>query len=375
LIANLPGSHFLQTWEWSQVKSQFGWSPLRRVWLEGQEGSQEWTEDSGLEERRVQAAALVLERAVPLGGFAARLRVLYAPKGPLLAWEDAGLRRRVLQDLRSLAQRRGAIFVKIDPDVPLGRGVPGQPGAQEDSSGAELVGCLQNLGWRFSEEQPQFRNTVQIDLRPEEDQLLANMKQKTRYNIRLAQRRGVSIRSAGLQDLDLLYRMYAETSVRDGFVIRDERYYQAVWTEFLQAGMAEALVAEVEGEAVAAVMVFRFAGKAWYFYGMSRPLHREKMPNYLLQWEAMRRAKAAGCRAYDLWGAPDRFQEEDPLWGVYRFKEGLGGQVVRFVGAWDLPVRRAWYGLYTQALPRLLDWMRRRGQARTRRSAGPWITP
>jgi len=89
------------------------------------------------------------------------------------------------------------------------------------------------------------------------------------------------------------------------------------------------------------------------------------MPSHLLQWEAMLRAKAAGCTLYDLWGAPDEFLESDPLWGVYRFKEGLGGKVVRWIGAWDLPVRPFYYRLYTQVLPRLLDWMRWRGRTRT----------
>jgi lipid II:glycine glycyltransferase (peptidoglycan interpeptide bridge formation enzyme) len=102
---------------------------------------------------------------------------------------------------------------------------------------------------------------------------------------------------------------------------------------------------------------------------MSRSEHRQKMPNHLLQWEAMQRARAAGCRVYDLWGAPQVFDQSDPLWGVYRFKDGFGGQVVRCLGAWDRPVRPLLYRLYTQALPRLLAMMRRRGKARTRRAA------
>ena len=189
------------------------------------------------------------------------------------------------------------------------------------------------------------------------------MKPKTRYNIRLAERKGVTVRPAGLEDLETLYRMYAETSVRDGFVIRERGYYLAVWQEFMQAGLAEPLIADVEGEPVAAVVVFRFAGRAYYLHGMSRELHRERMPNHLLQWEAMRRARAAGCRVYDLWGAPETFDEADSMWGVFRFKEGLGGLVVRTLGAWDFPASPWLYRLYTRILPRLLDLMRRRGRA------------
>jgi lipid II:glycine glycyltransferase (peptidoglycan interpeptide bridge formation enzyme) len=126
------------------------------------------------------------------------------------------------------------------------------------------------------------------------------------------------------------------------------------------------LIAEVQGEPVAAIFLFYFAKRAYYLYGMSGESHREKMPNALLQWEGMRRAKAAGCELYDLWGAPDVFDESDGMWGVFRFKEGLGGQVVRTLGAWDFTPSPMLYKLYTQALPRILDVMRSRGRARTR---------
>ena len=166
--------------------------------------------------------------------------------------------------------------------------------------------------------------------------------------------------------LDLLIKMYAETSIRDGFTIRNPDYYLSLWRDFINAGLAEPLLAEVDGEPVAGVIVFRFGDRAWYMYGMSREAHREKMPNYLLQWEAMVRAKQAGCNEYDLWGAPDDFVESDDLWGVYRFKAGLGAEVVRFIGAWDLPLNHLLYRAYTQLIPRVLDLMRRRGAEETR---------
>lgn len=127
------------------------------------------------------------------------------------------------------------------------------------------------------------------------------------------------------------------------------------------------LIAEAEGDSLAAVILFVFGGRAWYLYGMSRDLHREKMPNYLLQWEAMRISKAMGANEYDLWGAPEIFDEHDPLWGVFRFKDGLGARVVRTIGAWDYPAKPILYSLYTQILPRILDVLRRRGKERTRR--------
>jgi lipid II:glycine glycyltransferase (peptidoglycan interpeptide bridge formation enzyme) len=202
--------------------------------------------------------------------------------------------------------------------------------------------------------------------------MLARMKQKTRYNIRLAGKKDVTVRTGTLDDLPLLYKMYAETSVRDGFVIRDEDYYQTVWQTFMRAESpkCEPLIAEVDEEPVAAIFVFYFAHRAYYIYGMSREAHREKMPNYLLQWEAMQRAKAVGCTVYDLWGAPEEFNESDSMWGVFRFKQGLGGQVVRTLGAWDFTPKPFWYKMYSEVIPRVLDVMRSRGTSRTKQRIG-----
>jgi lipid II:glycine glycyltransferase (peptidoglycan interpeptide bridge formation enzyme) len=269
----------------------------------------------------------------------------------------------------------------MDPDVVLGTGIPERSPTspdvginKQDNIGQAVMADLKRRGWLFSSDQIQFRNTVLIDLAPSEDELLARMKQKTRYNIRLAGKKGVTVRVGSKDDLPMLYRMYAETSVRDGFVIRDEGYYQTVWQTFMTPSTvygqpsAQPLIAEADGEPVAAIFVFMFAGRAYYLYGMSREAQREKMPNYLLQWEAMRRAKAAGCSVYDLWGAPDGFDESDSLWGVFRFKEGLGGKVVRTLGAWDFTPKLLWYKLYSEVIPRVLDVMRSRGKSRTRQA-------
>jgi len=329
-----------------------------------------------LDQSDINAACLVLKRTVLSRGFTARLCVLYAPKGPLLDWSNEPLRNRVQDDLQSVAKEQGAIFLKIDPDVVLGTGVPAGEDAREESGGRIVMSELTHKGWRLSSDQIQFKNTVLIDLFVSEDAMLARMKQKTRYNIRLAEKKGVAVRVGMQADLSMLYKMYAETSVRDSFVIRDEGYYKKVWTTFMQSSTfkpsnfptCEPLIAEVNGEAVSAIFVFYFAGRAYYVYGMSREVHREKMPNYLLQWEAMKRAKARGCSIYDLWGAPDEFNENDSMWGVFRFKEGLGGQVVRTLGAWDLAPNPFWYKMYSEIIPRLLDVMRFRGKSRTQHS-------
>ena len=152
--------------------------------------------------------------------------------------------------------------------------------------------------------------------------------------------------------------MYAGTSARDGFVIRESDYYLDLWRSFMNAGVAQPLIAEVEGEPAAAAIIFSFGDRAFYLYGMSRNVHREKMPNYLLQWEAIRWAKSQGCRSYDMWGAPEVFAESDEMWGVWRFKSGFRGEVLRTIGAWDLPIHRIGYKIYTSVTPRILGIMR-----------------
>ncbi len=353
-LAQLPGAHILQTREWANLKQKYGWS-VRPV---------SWQDDQG----RTLAAAMVLTRSLPAPWSVLGLRVMYAPKGPICDWDDPDIYLAVLNDLAALARKERAIFLKIDPDICLGRGIPGSLDAVENLAGQSAIQALGKLGWRFSDEQIQFRNTVMLDLNQEPETLLANMKQKTRYNVRLASRKGVSIRLGSEEDFPVLYHLYAETSARDGFVIRDPTYYLDLWQRFLQAGMLTPLVAVCDGELIAGLMLFHFAGRAYYMHGMSSDAQREKMPNYLLQWEAIQTARRLGCKTYDLWGAPDEFSEKDGLWGVYRFKEGLGSVVARHVGAWDLPLRPLHYNLYTQILPKILAWMRRAGRARTHSS-------
>jgi peptidoglycan pentaglycine glycine transferase (the first glycine) len=124
----------------------------------------------------------------------------------------------------------------------------------------------------------------------------------------------------------------------------------------------------VEGDAVAGLMLFIFGDRCWYLYGMSTGQHRNRMPTYLLQWEAILVGKKAGCQVYDLWGAPDEFSEADSMWGVYRFKQGLGGDVLRTIGAWDKPLRPLVFQLYTRIWPRIMGFLRVRGRSQTKQS-------
>jgi lipid II:glycine glycyltransferase (peptidoglycan interpeptide bridge formation enzyme) len=349
-LALMPYAHVLQTWEWGEFKAATtGWIPRRIAYMH---------------EGAVAAMAQILTRRL------GPLAIMYVPKGPALDYADQPLRQAVLDSLKRHARLSGAIFLKIDPDVVIGVGVPGEYGAYDDPLGAQIAAEWQAAGLRFSPDQVQFRNSIIVDLRLSEDELLAAMKQKTRYNVRLASRRDITIRLGSADDLDMLYRLYAETARRDDFVIRPLEYYRRAWADFMRAGLAQPIIAEYRGRPVAHVIIFGFGGRAWYFYGASSDEERNRMPTYLLQWEAIRWAKAQGMQVYDFWGAPDDFADEnDPLAGVFRFKEGFGGVVVRRIGAWDYPARPALYALYTRVMPAVLNVMR--GAARRRlRSEG-----
>ncbi len=354
LIGQLPEPHILQTWEWGLSKKRNGWAPQALVW----DGPTD----------KVVAAAMVLSRQVRVVP-GINIKVLYCPKGPILDWGNLELSSSVLQDLEAFTRNQKAVFLKIDPDVLLGTGIPGSESESSNAAGLAVETLLKSGNWRFSQDQIQFRNSVLINLSQDEEALLAAMKQKTRYNIRLSERKGVSVRQAQMTDLPMLYSMYAATGVRDGFVVRHEAYYTELWGQFMQAGMAFGLIAEYEGEPIAAVMIFHFAGIARYMFGMSLEVNRELMPNYLLQWEAIRLAKRLGCHTYDFWGAPDEFNEQDALWGVYRFKEGFNGTTVRHLGAWDFVAKPWIYQAYTEILPKLLDFTRRLGKAQNRKKA------
>ncbi len=325
-VSTHPAAHILQTGAWGALKAQFGWEDERVALTDGE---------------RIIAGAQVLYRRLPFG----LGRLAYVPKGPLVDWEDATQMQALLEVLDRAARARGAIALTIEPDLP-----------DEPLHHERLVA----LGFRpapFSSVQP--RRTIVVDISGDEDAILAAMRQKTRYNVRLAERKGVTVRAATEADLPAFHALNAATARRDRFGVHAPAYYEAAYRLFVPRGWARLLLAEVEGEPVAALMVFALGWRAWYFYGASGDAHREKMAPYLLQWEAMRWAKSLGCTEYDLWGVPDEDeatleaefeQRHDGLWGVYRFKRGFGGRLVRSVGVWDRAYRPGLYRLYRWAI-------------------------
>jgi len=314
----------LQSWLWGELKASQGWQPTRLLWYK--------------EARPVAAAQILIQQR-------GQLRVGYLPKGPITDWTDLPLVDEILCRLEVFARANQLLLLKMDPDV-----------RSNTIAGEALQTLLQRHAWHPSFEQVQFRNTMILDLHPDLDKLMEQMRSKWRYNLRLAVRKEVVVREVSAAELPQLYQMYAETAQRDNFIIREQAYYLEAWQRFMRAGMALPLLAEVAGEAVAMVVIFYFGARAWYMYGASRDLHRNLMPNHLLQWEVIRQLKARACTTYDLWGAPDKLDENDALWGVYRFKEGLGATFVPHIGAYDYTPRPWLYKLYAFLRPRLIGF-------------------
>lgn len=312
-LHTLPQPHIMQSWNWGELKVPQGWDVRRFLW-------------QNTDHPIAAAQLLILQRG--------RFRLGYVPKGPTVDWNDESCVVEVLQGLEALARQESLLLLKIDPDV-----IASSPG------GEVLVAKLRGRGWHYSFEQIQFPNTMVIDLQAELDLILARMKAKGRYNIRLAVRKGVTVRAATLADLPLLVDMYAETAQREHFKIREPAYYRDTWRSFLQSETGHGFVAEVGGEPVAMLIMLHFGKRAWTMYAGSYNRHRTTMPTYLLQWEALRHAQSLGCTTYDMWGAPNDLDERDPLWGVYRFKSSFGAELISHIGAFDYPPH-AWMYRY-----------------------------
>lgn len=309
-LENHPDAHLLQMGEWGELKKDFGWKPIRFI-LNNETGAQ------------------ILFRRFPLG-----LTLGYMPK-PVFRNQKSAIGDQFWKDVDIICKKNHAIFLKIEPDL------------WEDQ--APII----NYQLRISPHNIQPPRTIAIDIKDSEETILARMKPKCRYNIRLAEKKGVTVRA--WDDIPAFHEMLSVTGGRDNFGVHSKEYYQRAFELFHPKGTCELLVAEYEDRPLASLMVFATGKRAWYVYGASNDQERNRMPTYLLQWQAIRWAKGRGCEEYDLWGVPDENEEtleanfetrHNGLWGVYRFKRGFGGQLKRAAQALDKVYMPFLYKIY-----------------------------
>jgi len=331
-MLSFPEAHLLQTANWGTLKSEFGWHVIRVA----QEGN--------LSGGQASIGAQILIKRLPLG-----FSMAYIPKGPVVQANQEGDWEGFWSLVDQSCRKRRAVFLKVEPDI----WEPVESQSNQSAQDVKEKHVHLFAGFHRSHASVQPPRTLMIDLRGDEDQILGRMKQKTRYNIRLALKKGVIVHPSA--DLDIFYKLISITSHRADFGVHSEAYYQRAYDLFHPHGETEIFVAEYDGEPLAALMVFARGKRAWYLYGASGNQYRDRMPTYILQWEAMRWARNRGCEWYDLWGVPDVDQEQlekkfkarsDGLWGVYRFKRGFGGMLRRALGPYDRVYNPLLYSFY-----------------------------
>jgi len=326
-----PRGHFLQSWGWGDLKAGSGWHPLRLAL---------WDEPRG---QMIAATQVLCRGASPqvfrhgargIGrpqGYAPTLRVplwlgnlAYIPKGPVIDWSQPDICGAFFTQLNAFLRRRGTIALRLEPSLEVA--VAADDRLQKSMA---ALPC-----YPVAAVQP--TRTIILDLAPDPATLLAQMKEKWRYNVRLAGRKGVTIRAAqSADDVRAWYELLRTTGQRDQFGIHTLDYYLRCWQIFAPRQQISLFLAEHAGQLLGGIFVALCARQAIYLYGASSSEQRQLMPNYLLQWHAICWAREQGAASYDFWGIPATDDENEPMAGVYRFKSGWGGRVTRFVGNYE----------------------------------------
>lgn len=308
-VRHHPGGSFMQSSAWRHVKHEWSFEAVV----------------SRDENGNIRGSMGVLIRRIPLFG----VSLMYAPRGPVCDLRDRETLADLIKGAHALAKKHRAYLFKIDPDVKI-----------SDTGFIELA---KSLGLRhtvsgdgFEAIQARFNYRVYINGRSE-DEIFASFAQKTRYNIRVAQKRGVQVRIVGKEYLDDFARIMRVTGERDGFGVRPASYFGRILDSL--GGDARMYMAFYEGKAVSGAIAVNFAGKTNYVYGASDNEHRNVMPNYLMQWEMIKWAIETGCSVYDLQGVSGNLDESNPLYGLYRFKKGFNGDLDELAGEFDYVYR------------------------------------
>ena len=306
-VQSHPKGNFAQSYLWGKQKPMWQWDAIA---VRGEDGA-------------IRGSLAVMTRKVPGIG----RTLMYGCRGPVCDLDDRETFSQLLDGAKVLAKKYKSYVIKIDPDVP--------------SSNTAFSSMLQSFGFRakeggknFEAIQPRYVFRLNVEGKTEEE-LLANFHQKWRYNIRLAERKGVTVRICGKEMVPAFSDLMLTTSVRDGFVTRKPEYFAAMLDNLGEHARLY-MAFDPNDTPIAGTLAIHYGDKVWYLYGASSNEHRNLMPNYLLQWRMIQWAVETNCRIYDFRGVSGDVSEDNPLYGLFRFKQGFGGDFTEFVGEMDL---------------------------------------
>lgn len=309
--------NFQQSLEWAEVKKP-NWKP--EVIL---------AEDKN---NNIIGSMCVWIRKMPIFG-----NIMYSARGPVCNTEDISIMEQLTEGAKELAKKYNAIVLRMEPDV-----------KSDDKIFRENV---TKLGYKIKDDAKDFKDEIQpryvfrLDIKGKtEEEVMAGFKQKWRYNIRLASRKGVVIKEGTKEDLKDFHKIMIETGARDGFIIRPLEYFEKMY-DCLGEHM-KVLMAYYENKPISGVIPIFYGNKTWYLYGASSNEHRNLMPNYLLQWEMIKMAIARHDDIYDFRGVSGVVDENHPQYGLYRFKQGFGATFTEFIGEVYYPFKPLTYKLY-----------------------------
>lgn len=347
-MGNVP-FHFLQTDFWAAFKGMHGWKPSRFLLEVSENGD--------------TTQSFRLNISLMVRRFARVLSIAYVPLGPEL---PESVRNKIpynspaylslLEDVGNALKPflpKDCFLLRLDPPVEF----------SELEAKADHAVLIKKSILKKSPTDIQPPDTVLFDLtRSEEDQLAA-MKPKWRYNIKLADKKGVEISVNGPEAIDDFYKIFEETATRDGIAVHSKNYYKDLLS--LKPVPSDAhikttlYIARHEGDVLAGIITLFTDTEAVYLYGASSNKKRNLMPAYLLQWTAIKDAKAFGSKVYDFYGIPPTDDEHHPMYGLYRFKTGFGGEVVHRAGSIDMPLKKGVYGCYITAEKLRAFWFKK----------------
>lgn len=309
--------NFQQSPEWGKVKSSW----INEIVLANDSNG------------NIIGSISVLIRKIPVFG-----TLMYSSRGPICDIHNKEVLKELTEGLKELAKKYNAFVLKIEPDI--------------KSDDKEFRKIVEELEYKIKDDAKNFEEEIQpryvfrLDIKGKtKEEIFENFHSKTRYNIRLASKKGVIVKHGDKNDLKDFHKIMVETGKRDGFMIRPLEYFEKMYDELAPKSM-ELLMAYYEDKPIAGIIPIMYGNKTWYLYGASSNQYRNLMPNYLLQWEAIQEAIEKGHDMYDFRGVSGVVDESHPQYGLYRFKKGFGAEFTEFIGEIYIPFKPLTYKSY-----------------------------